>query len=68
MLPKIPSRTDAFVQCDCGGTMSIQTVEPIPEQPDKMRHTYKCLDCGKEAQFEVDKKKPVGPSSSSPGA
>jgi hypothetical protein len=57
MLPKTPIRTDAFVQCSgCGGTMSIQTVEPVPDKPDVMRHTYKCLDCGAISPFEVAKK------------
>jgi hypothetical protein len=56
MLPKTPTRTDAYVQCTCGGTMSIVTVEPIPDKPDKMRHTYKCLDCGAISPFEVMKK------------
>ena len=59
MPPKIPTRTDAYVLCPCGGTMSIQTVEPIPDKPDKMRHTYKCLDCGEVTPFEVDKAKPA---------
>ncbi len=62
MLPKTPTRTDAFVQCDCGGTMSIQTVEPIPDKADMMRHSYKCLDCGKDASFEVMKKGETKPA------
>ena len=57
MLPKTPTRTDAFVQCsDCAGTMSIVTVEPIPGKSDRMRHTYRCLDCGALSPFEVAKK------------
>ena len=58
MLPKTPTRTDAFVQCSCGGTMRIATVAPVPDKPDKMQHGYECLDCGATASFEVDKKKP----------
>ena len=60
MPPKIPTRTDAYVQCTCGGTMSIATVEPVPDKPMIMRHTYRCLDCGKDAVFEVAKKKVGG--------
>jgi hypothetical protein len=60
MLPKTPTRTDAFVQCACAGTMSIQTVEPVPGSPAVMRHTYRCLDCGAISPFEVEKK-PAAP-------
>jgi hypothetical protein len=56
MLPKTPSRTDAYVQCTCGGTMRITTVEPIPDDDDHMRHNYECLDCGASAPFQVAKK------------
>ena len=56
MPPKIPTRTDAYVACACGGTMGIVTVEPIPGRPDFMRHTYHCRDCGKDATFDVAKK------------
>ncbi|HEY1153733.1 MAG TPA: hypothetical protein VGE73_07765 [Pseudolabrys sp.] len=56
MPPKFPTRTDAYVQCGCGGTMAIATVEPIPDKPLVMRHTYRCLDCGREERFEVAKK------------
>lgn len=56
MPPNIPTRTDAYVKCTCSGTMSITTVEPVPDKPMIMRHTYQCLDCGKVATFEVAKK------------
>ena len=56
MLPKIPTRTDAYVVCACGGTMSIATVAPIPDRPDFMCHVYQCLDCGMQASFDVAKK------------
>lgn len=56
MPPKIPTRTDAFVECACGGTMSIATVAPIPDQSDFMRHVYRCRDCGTLATFDVAKK------------
>lgn len=56
MIPTIPTRTDAFVLCSCGGTASISTVAPIADDPDRMRHLYTCLDCGKELTFDVDKK------------
>jgi hypothetical protein len=54
-LPKTPTRTDAYVACTCGGTMGISTVEPVPDEPMIMRHTYVCLDCGKMAEFKVAK-------------
>lgn len=56
MTPKIPTRTDAFVECACGGTMAITTVAPIADKPDFMRHVYRCRDCGVEATFDVAKK------------
>ena len=56
MARKIPTRTDAFVECVCGGTMSIATVSPIADKPDFMRHTYHCNECGAEATFDVAKK------------
>lgn len=56
MPPKTPTRTDAYVQCTCGGTMSITMVEPVPDNAVVMRHTYTCVDCGKVAKFEVAKK------------
>jgi hypothetical protein len=56
MPPRTPTRTDAYVQCNCGGTMSITTVEPVPDNPVVMRHTYQCLDCGEVASFLVAKK------------
>lgn len=59
MPPKIPTRTDAFVECACGGTMSIATVAPIPDRPGHMRHMYTCADCGADATFDVEKKAAV---------
>jgi hypothetical protein len=55
--PKIPTRTDAFIECDCGATAKIATVAPIADDPDHMRHIYACPDCGKESDFKVEKKK-----------
>lgn len=57
MIPKIPTRTDAFVQCGCGGTAKIAGVAPIPGDPDHMRHLYACLECAKEMTFDVAKKR-----------
>ena len=54
--PKIPTRTDATVACGCGGIARITAVAPIVDQPDHMRHTYHCGDCGKDLVFEVMKK------------
>jgi hypothetical protein len=59
MAPKIPTRTDAFVACDCGGTAKIATVAPISDRPDHMRHLYTCPDCGKDMSFDVEKKAKV---------
>lgn len=56
MIAKIPTRTDAYVLCTCGGTATIATVAPIPDDPGHMRHLYACLDCGKELTFDVAKK------------
>ena len=55
MLPRIPTRTDAYIRCNCDGTMIIQTVAPIPDKPDFMLNTYQCVDCGALAPFEVAK-------------
>ena len=56
MTPRIPARTDAYVQCGCGGTAKIATVSPIADDPDHMRHTYTCLECGEDLVFVVVKK------------
>ena len=56
MIPRIPARTDAYVQCGCGGTAQIATVSPIADDPDHMRHTYTCLECGEDMSFSVAKK------------
>lgn len=56
MVKTTPTRTDAYVLCPCGGTAAIATVAPIPDEPDQMRHTYACLECGKETRFDVAKK------------
>ena len=56
MPPRIPTRTDAYVQCGCGATAKIATVTPIPDDPDHMRHLYACPDCGQELTFDVAKK------------
>lgn len=52
---KQPTRTDAYTPCGCGGTMAIALVEPIPDKPLVMRHTFQCLECGARAAFEVPK-------------
>ncbi len=57
---KQPTRTDVYTQCGCGGTMAIQLVEPIPDKPMVMRHTYQCLECGHVDRFEVAKKSVAG--------
>jgi len=36
--------------------MCITEAEPIADKPALMHHTYKCLECGKLATFEVTKK------------
>jgi len=55
-LPTTPTRVDAQVRCGCGGVMRIATVETIPHDPDAMRHTYDCADCGASAVFAVAKR------------
>ena len=56
MIPTVPTRTDAYVLCGCGGTARIATVAPISDDPDHMRHTYNCLECGRDTGFVVAKK------------
>jgi len=56
MIPRIPTRTDTFVQCGCGGTATIATVSPIADDDDNMRHLYTCLECGEDLVFVVAKK------------
>jgi hypothetical protein len=60
MIPTIPTRTDAYVQCGCGGTAQIATVAPIADDPGHMRHLYTCLECGKDMSFDVAKKRQEG--------
>lgn len=55
MVKEVRTRTDAYVMCPCGGTAAITAVAPIPDEPDQMRHTYACLECGKEMKFDVAK-------------
>lgn len=55
-LPSIPTRTDAAIACNCGGVARISAVAPIPMQPDRMRNSYACAECGQESSFEVLKK------------
>jgi hypothetical protein len=54
--PRIPKRSNAFVECACGGTMSIATVSLFCAHSDFMRHADRCRDCGKQASFDVVKK------------
>jgi hypothetical protein len=56
MIPTIPTRLDAYVQCGCGGTAQIATVAPVAGDPGHMRHLYTCLECGREMSFDVAKK------------
>ena len=56
MIPRSPARTDASVQCGCGGTAQIATVSPIADDDDNMRHLYTCLECGMDLSFVVAKK------------
>ena len=55
-LPTIPSRTDAAIACQCGGVARYSAVAPIPTQPDRMRNSYTCTECGQESAFAVLKK------------
>lgn len=56
MVKTVPTRTDAYVLCPCGGTATIATVSPIPDEPGHMRHVYVCLECGNDLKFDVAKK------------
>ena len=55
MLPKTPIRTDAHIECTCGGVMTITQVMPVQDNAGLMRHYYECVDCGAASMFEVDK-------------
>jgi hypothetical protein len=53
-LKKQPLKTDSTTPCECGGTMKIKMVEPLPEEPDMMQHTFVCT-CGETASFKYPK-------------
>ena len=52
-----PLKTDTKTPCQCGGTMTIKMVEPLPDEPNMMQHTFACT-CGAIASFKFPKAKP----------
>jgi len=52
-----PSKTDATTPCPrCEGTMTINTIGPMPDEPTFMHHTFACPACGHSAAFKFKKK------------
>ncbi len=52
-----PAKTDATTPCSkCGGIMKITMVEPLPDEPPMMQHTFVCGACGEIAKFKFAKK------------
>ena len=49
-----PLKTDSTTPCQCRATMKIKTVEPLPDEPDLMQHTFACA-CGETASFKFPK-------------
>ena len=42
--------------CDCGGPMNLATLEPHPIHAAEELKTYKCLHCGRQQVFSVQKR------------
>ena len=60
MSASIPKATlgDPFLLpvCDCGGPMNLASLEPHAMRPDHELKTYKCLHCGKQQVFTVQRR------------
>ena len=55
-----PAKTDATTPClKCNGVMKITMVEPLPDEPRLMQHTFVCGDCKNIAQFKFEKRPPA---------
>lgn len=55
--PRAPVR-DPFLLpvCDCGGPMNLASLEPHPTEREHELKTYKCLHCGRQHVFNVQKR------------
>jgi hypothetical protein len=53
-MTKPPLKTDSTTPCKCGATMNIRMVEPLPDEPGMMQHTFVCT-CGETASFKFPK-------------
>ena len=42
--------------CDCGGPMNLASLEPHPTHATEELKTYKCLHCGKQQVFTVQRR------------
>ena len=42
--------------CECGGPMNLASLEPHPTRTDQELKTYKCLHCGEQNEFTVQKR------------
>jgi hypothetical protein len=52
-----PAKTDATTLCPkCSGVMKITMVEPLPDEPKLMQHTFVCGGCKDMAQFKFEKR------------
>jgi hypothetical protein len=61
--PLMPASTTAAIGdpfllpvCDCGGPMNLASLEPHAARPDLELKTYKCLHCGTQQVFTVQKR------------
>ena len=45
------TKSDAKIPCKCGGTMRLTMIEPLPNEPTKMQHTFTC-ECGNFDQYK----------------
>jgi hypothetical protein len=42
--------------CDCGGPMNLASLEPHPTEQAHELKTYKCVHCGRQHVFNVQKR------------
>jgi hypothetical protein len=42
--------------CSCGGPMNLASLEPHPMQTNQELKTFKCLHCGRQQVFTVQKR------------
>jgi hypothetical protein len=48
--------------CSCGGPMNLASLEPHPTRADQELKTFKCLHCGKQHVFTVQKRRGRSPT------